>query len=212
MSNASNSGRPHFTTRRGFITAAGFGVVSLYGLWAAYGAAPFGWRALSGEHDASGGHGGHGAHGERSGPAVAEFRRLVERFVESYRLDDGSVRPRATGAAAGDPHAAHHTAAQAVAQASADPIDVYLMAYQWGFTPATLRLERDTRYRFRMMAIDVTHGASIRIGPGSRIVRLRAGSLAELELQFKRSGEYLVYCTSYCGLLHDRMRASLIVA
>ena len=215
MADEPTSNTPHFTTRRGFITAAGFGVVSLYDLWTAYGAAPLGVLSTHREHGAAdepAGHGGHAGHGAASGPAPEEFRKLAANFVEAHRQPDGSVRPRPAGA--GGDHAHHGAAEHAAAmQASAaQPIEVYLMAYQWGFTPATLRLDVNTRYRFRMMAVDVTHGAAIRIGAGSRITRLRAGALVEQELRFTRPGEHLVYCTSYCGLLHDRMRGRIIVA
>jgi cytochrome c oxidase subunit II len=205
--------KPHFTTRRGFITAAGFGVVSLYGLWAAYGAAPLGIFGAHGGHGEPGEQAGHGGHGPSTGPSPEEFRKLAEGFVEAYGLPDGSVHPRAVMTAASH-HATHAPGLHAAIPAadSLEPIGVYLMAYQWGFTPATLRLEANVPYRFRMMAVDVSHGAAIRIGAGSRIVRLRTGALVEQELRFTRPGEHLLYCTIYCGLLHDRMRATIIVA
>lgn len=88
---------------------------------------------------------------------------------------------------------------------------VYLLAHQWGYTPSVLRLDANVRYRFRMMAVDVTHGASIQLGRASRIIRLRAKTLVEQELQFTGPGEYLVYCTVYCGMPHDRMQGKIIV-
>lgn len=214
MKDVNGNGRRHFSTRRGFITAAGFGVVGLYGLWAAYGAAPLGLHGLGAGHDEHGptpAHGGHGGHDAVAGPSPAEFRRLAESFAETHKLPDGSVESRP---AAGDPHAGHGTAEHATAVASSvvEPAEVYLMAYQWGFTPAILRLARDTQYRFRMMAVDVTHGVAIRVGAASRITRLRSGVLVEQAMTFRRPGEYLVYCTSYCGLLHDRMRATIVVS
>lgn len=213
MADEPMNGKPHFTTRRGFITAAGFGVVSLYGLWAAYGAAPLGLLPMPGEH-AEPDEPGHGGHGASTGPSSTEFRHLAKNFAETHKLPDGSVRPRAAATTGGGDHALHEAAEHAAvtAQPAAESIDVYLMAYQWGFTPATLRLDVNARYRFRMMAVDVTHGAAIRIGAASRIIRLRAGALVEQELQFTKPGEYLVYCTSYCGLLHDRMHGKIIVA
>lgn len=212
----------HFTTRRGFITAAGFGVVSLYALWAGYGAAPLpflteeahghsdpdGQRAAS----ESGGHGGHGA--ATGGPHPEEFRRLVQEFVETHKLADGSVRPMPAsgpGAAAGGHAGMHHPAEITPPPEASAPIDVYLMAYQWGYLPSVIRLERDVAYRFRMMAVDVTHGATLRIANGSRVIRLRSGVLVEQELRFKQPGSYLVYCTTYCGLAHDRMHGQIIV-
>ena len=138
-------------------------------------------------HDArkeSGGHGGHA--GEAGGPGRDEFRKLADAFIDQSRLADGSVQPRAS--------------------------EVYLMAMQWAYLPGVLRLQTGVPYRFRMMAMDSTHGAAIALGSGSRIIRLRPGVLVEQELTFKRPGEYLVYCTVYCGLPHDRMQGKIIVA
>lgn len=208
--------RTHFTTRRGFVAAAGFGMVSLYLLWAGYGAAPLGFGGHGGEDekgDGSGGHGGGHAAADRT--QLEEFRGLVQRFVDQHQLPDGSVRPRraaapAATAAGHAPHGDH--AAAPNSNGEAEPIDVYLMAYQFGFMPAVLRLEAGVPYRFRMMALDVAHGASLQLGRGARIVRLRPGTLVEQELTFSRPGEYLLYCTVYCGLAHDRMQGRVIVA
>lgn len=218
MASDSAHRKPHFTTRRGFIVAAGFGVVSLYGLWAAYGAAPLRLRAHGDEAmpDHTGGHGGHG---RASAPVAEEFRRLTEAFIEANKLPDGSVQPRPAVAPAlagagehGGHGAAEHAATQAAPQLAAEALDVYLAAYQWGYLPAVLRLEAGVPYRFRMMAVDVTHGASLQLGRRGHIIRLRAGALLEQELRFTRAGEYLVYCTIYCGVLHDRMQGKIIVA
>ncbi len=238
MSGSTDAGRRHWTARRGFIAAAGFGLVSLYLLWASYGAAPLGFGghddAEAGHAEEPGGHGGHGAApAQEAKTQIAEFRSLAERFAEQHKLPDGSVQPRrpraAVAAATPEPrahgsddhsHAKPHAAASAAWEAPAPvkeeeadegPIDVYLMAYQFGFLPAVLRLEAGVPYRFRMMAVDVAHGASVRVGPGARVVRLRPGVLVEQELTFQRAGEHLLYCTVYCGLAHDRMQGKIVV-
>jgi cytochrome c oxidase subunit 2 len=239
MSDGTSAERRHWTARHGFVAAAGFGLVSLYLLWASYGAAPLGFgghgqgEEAHAEEEAAHG-GGHGAApaGEASA-RIAEFRGLVERFAETHKLPDGSVqpgRPKAVAAAPtaaprghasdGHSHAAPRGAkdapqeqsAPAADEASDGPIDVYLMAYQFGFMPAVLRLEAGVPYRFRMMAVDVAHGASVRVGPGARVVRLRPGVLVEQELTFQKAGEHLLYCTVYCGLAHDRMQGKIIIA
>lgn len=216
----------HFTTRRGFIAAAGFGMVSLYFLWAGYGAAPLfpdaHTDADAAEAQHGGGHGGgHGSAGE--GMATEEFKRLAEQFVEQYKLADGSVAPRRREAA-GEPqdagghgHAHQDAHAPSASEAAHEeeeeaPLDVYLASFQFGYSPAVLRLEPNVPYRFRMMALDVAHGASLQLGSGSRIVRLRPGVLVEQEVTFLQPGEYLLYCTVYCGLAHDHMQGKIIVA
>jgi plastocyanin len=237
MSEQDAAKHEHFTARRGFVAAAGFGMVGVYFVWAGYGAAPLG---LGREHGAAvaGGHGaapqpsaaGHGGHGAApSGPSIEEFRKLTEAFIERDKQEDGSVRPgRGTVAAkqtaapsdampsaAAEDHAAHGAGMQSmpamVDGMHAGPVDVYLMAYQWGYAPSVLRLEPGVAYRFRMMALDVAHGASLQLGRGGRIVRLRPGTLVEQELTFSKPGEYLLYCTVYCGMAHERMQGRVIV-
>jgi plastocyanin len=222
--------KTHLTTRRGFVAALGFGGVSLYGLWAAYGAAPgplallglgepHGTGATHGEptadQEVAGGHAGHD--GAAAGPVAEEFRRLTEEFIERYRLADGTVHPRRLPETTPREHAGHgdHAATMSAAEVldtSGDgPIDVLMVAGKWYYLPATLRLDAGQPYRFRMMALDVSHGASIQFGQGGRMARLRPGRLTEIEMTFRQAGRYFMYCTVYCGPAHDRMQASIEV-
>jgi cytochrome c oxidase subunit II len=185
-----------------------------------------------------GGHAGHGAHAA-AGPSAEEFRRRTAGFIERYRLPDGTVHPRRLAAPAATPGAEHsgmdhggmdhggmdhggmdhggmdHGVADPRGPA-AEPvppqaIDVYLAAGMWYYLPNRLRLDAGQLYRFRMMALDVSHGASIQFGRGGRMVRLRPGRLTEMEITFRRPGQYLVYCTVYCGPAHDVMQAEIEV-
>ena len=214
----------HFTTRRGFVAALGFGAVSVYGAWALYGAAPlpFGAAAAPG-----GGHAGHGAE-----PLTPDdFLSNHEAFLARYRQPDGSVAP---GVAAPDPHAGHDMAghdmsSHAMPASSGDDhaghggdvhaghggaaaTDVYLLARRWGYDPDVLRLKVGAPYRFRMLSEDIPHGASIQMGAGARIIRLRPDVVTEQMLTFTAPGTYLVYCTVYCGSGHDAMSGRIIVA
>jgi len=91
----------------------------------------------------------------------------------------------------------------------AGPVEVYILAEKWFYEPAHLRLDTGTPYSFRMMAADISHGASIQFGRGSRIIRLRPNVIANLDVTFKRPGDHFVYCTVYCGMGHDRMQARI---
>jgi len=119
--------------------------------------------------------------------------------------------------ATGAVHAgAHETAPEAGHDTHADtaevaPIEVYLLAERWYFEPAHLRLETGVSYRFRMLAADIAHGASIELGAGSRMARLRPGAVTEMDLRFERPGDHLVYCSLYCGQGHDLMQARIEV-
>lgn len=121
-----------------------------------------------------------------------------------------------------DPHAGHAshdghapaapvTSAANPAPADHGPIDVLMTAGKWYYLPNVLRLDVGQAYRFRMMALDITHGASIQLGNGGRMMRLQPGRITETELTFARAGRYLMHCTVYCGEAHDVMQASIEV-
>ena len=227
----------NLSTRRGFVVAASLGILGLYGVWTALGATKSKTKTNPDEHgghgapqpeaqpEAMNGHGGHGA--PVQGPTPDEFRRLVKTHAERWKQADGSVFPGfSPEPAVLDPHAGHgmsathnmpsmpqgqttHDMHGAVAEAD-DGAKVYLMAYQWGFDPAWLKLEMGKSYRFSMMALDVSHGASIQVGKGSLINRMRPGAVVERDITFTERGSHLVYCTVYCGAYHDRTMTARI--
>ena len=209
----------HVTTRRGFVTVLGFGVVSLYGLWAAYGAAPTSLAFMSGAE--GGGMKGMG-HGGEGGMSPEEFNRLADAFFEANTLSDGSVRPARREVAGVSAEAREHGAAMPGMSMSEEdehgdehedgPVIVYVRASRYGYEPDVLRLEPNVPYKFRIMAVDADHGASINFRMGSRMIRCRARTLTEAILMFTAPGEYLSYCTVYCGEGHDQMMAKIVVA
>lgn len=231
MSYTTNSETRHYTLRRGFAVLVGLLVIALYALWAAYGAAPtsLGFltetpaepravtpmagmdvKSASVESMAMGGH------GAEVGPMTPEeFEKVTTKFVEDLSLPDGSVRPTrawmeammASGAAMG---ARARTDAAGPAEAE-EPIVVYLMARRFAYEPRVLRLERGVRYRFRVMSIDVNHGASIHTGFAGHIMRRPAMVLTEMVMTFSEPGEFMIYCTVYCGAGHDQMKGKIIV-
>lgn len=195
--------KPHLTTRRGFIAAAGLGGTALYGLWVGYGAAP-GPLALFGAKHADDAHGiADNAPPQTNAMTPEAFEARVQEFIQRFGAPDGSVRPRLADAArdtTSDPaHAGHaplahdnhgaaahgdHSATTPHAESPA-PIDVWLQAGQFFFAPWHLRLEAHQPYRFRMMATDVAHGASVQFGRGGRMIRLRPGQLVDTEMRLK---------------------------
>lgn len=106
----------------------------------------------------------------------------------------------------------HAMAADDGHEAEETPIEVYFMASRYGYDPDVLRLDLDVPYKFRIMAVDADHGASMNAVFGSRIIRCRARILTEITLTFHKPGDYLAYCTVYCGEGHDVMRSRIIVA
>ncbi|MFQ5755479.1 MAG: hypothetical protein ACE5H7_05220 [Acidiferrobacterales bacterium] len=211
----------HFTLRPGFAIVAGFFVLALYILWAAYGAAPTSLRFLAEtptQHEAVTPMAGMemGGHGTAVGAMTPdEFREMTMKFIEDLSLPDGSVRPtrqwmeamEASGEAMGA-HAETDTAGPAEAD---EPIDVYVMSIRFAYIPRVLRLERGLRYRFRMMSMDVNHGASIHTGFAGHIMRRPAKVMSEMVMTFSKPGDFMMYCTVYCGVGHDLMKGKIIV-
>lgn len=180
---------------------------------------------------AAGGHAGHGG-AAAQGSAAEEFSRLTAEFAERYRMPDGSVYPRRlapASMAASDPHAGHDMAAGIPANhalpakpdphaghgaAPADknqPIDVLMTAGKWYYLPNVLRLDAGQSYRFKMMAVDIAHGASLQLDKAGRMMRLQPGRVTEAALTFQKPGRYLMYCTVYCGEAHQLMQATIEV-
>lgn len=187
-----------------------------------------------------GGHAPHGAapakapatpagHGAAPLMTPDEFLRRHEAFLARFRKPEGHVVVSAAaapadahaGQGAPQPHAMHGAptpppaqshAAQGAQPADDGPLDIYLHAFRFGFTPDELHLRAGQPYRFRMLASDVSHGASLQLGHASRIVRLRANVVSEQTITFHRSGRVLVYCTVFCGPAHDAMRGRIVVA
>ncbi len=230
----------HLTTRRGFVAAMSFGVVSLYGLWAAYGAAPtnldFGAGETGGGMEHGGGGGMPGDEFRRLAERFIEENSLPDGSVKpgagamaagppDAHDAPGGLAEGANAAAATDGHGmaamvdenpeGGHGMAEAAGgheMATAMRPVVYMMCDAWSYQPGLLRLTRDVPYRFRMMALDTDHGASISMGQGSRIIRLRRNVLVEQNITFTAAGAYPVYCTVYCGQAHDYMRGMIVVA
>ncbi len=153
-------------------------------------------------------------------PAAAADVRSGAPEPESAHGGHGAPQPQAPHGAhmppAVEAHMAHPSAGAPAAHGpqpgSNEPIDIYLLAFRFGFTPDELHLRAGQPYRFRMLASDVTHGASLQFGNASRIVRLRANVVSEQTITFNRPGRILVYCTVFCGPAHDAMSGRIVVA
>jgi heme/copper-type cytochrome/quinol oxidase subunit 2 len=123
-------------------------------------------------------------------------------------MDHGTVEQGVIGPPSTDQNGHGDSGVHAEAAA---PVEVLLAAGKWYYRPAKLRLDVDQPYRFRMMALDISHGASIQFGNGGRMLRLRPGQLTEMNITFSKPGRYLIHCTVYCGMVHDYMQATIEV-
>ena len=206
MAAPANPKLSHFTTRRGFVILVGLLVLTLYFVWAGYGAAPVSLSFLSETESESMSGMAMGGHGSGTGAMTPEeFHEITENFVEDLSLPDGSVRPTRQWMGS--------MAAMGGGGTAKDekPIDVYLMAMRFSYMPRVLRLEKGVPYRFRMMSMDVNHGASIHTGFAGHIMRRPARTMVEMVMTFSSPGEFMMYCTVYCGEGHSQMKGKLIV-
>jgi heme/copper-type cytochrome/quinol oxidase subunit 2 len=73
-----------------------------------------------------------------------------------------------------------------------------------------IRVERGDRVIFRMISADVYHGFTL---PAFGIdeVLIKPGEVAEVEFVADKVGSFLFYCTVYCGIAHQDMKANLTV-
>ncbi len=182
----SNDGRP---ARDYVILVFSLAVLLLIPLWFALG-------VFETEEAGDDGHGGMPGMGGM-GVSVEEFMQRTEAFVEEYERPDGCIEPPTTSE-----------------MMEENPV-VYIQATQFAYSPAKLCLKSGVTYTFRMMAIDVIHGASIQFGSGSLMVRLPPGVQVEQELTFSKAAcqltSCLLYCTFYCGAGHQVMSGQIIV-
>jgi heme/copper-type cytochrome/quinol oxidase subunit 2 len=170
------------------------------------------------------GEGGHD-HGVVGGAeAIINFIEDVDAFVEENTRPDGCVEP-GVAKEGGEMHhmgeeerhehekstEERHEHGEVAEEHHEELPVVYLQVFQFGYYPDKICLKSGKTYTFRMMATDVTHGASIQLGPGSRMVRLPPGALTEMKVTFTKSGEYMLYCSSYCGEGHQLMSGEIIV-
>ena len=145
-------------------------------------------------------------------PEMAHDMASMPAMAHDEHAATAQAQPDAEAAPATPPAGGHgdgHGAAGA--DDAGAPIEVYLLAEKWFYEPSDLRLDTGVIYRFRMMAADVSHGASIQFGHGGRMIRLRPNTVTEWDASFTRPGSYLVYCTVYCGQGHDSMQARIEV-
>ncbi len=211
----------HPTVRPAFVFGLALAVLLLIPLWVGIG--------VFASPPNGAGHGGGGHHGGgMSAQARQAFMQSVQAFTATGTREDGCVVPSAAGGeheaetekghsstARHEPRGGAHAADQGHADRDASEADavpvVYLQAFQFGFLPRKVCLEAGETYELRMMATDVTHGASIQLGAGSKMVRLPPGVPVSERVTFTQPGEYLLYCSYYCGFGHQYMDGRIVV-
>jgi heme/copper-type cytochrome/quinol oxidase subunit 2 len=89
--------------------------------------------------------------------------------------------------------------------------DISIRARSWGFTPRVIRVEPGDTVRFRVVSDDIKHGFAINeLGLNLQLASGREVRSADVKVALP-PGKYPIHCSTFCGLGHSTMKASLVV-
>ena len=89
--------------------------------------------------------------------------------------------------------------------------DVSVHARAWGFTPRVIHVEPGDTVRFRVVSDDIKHGFAINeLGLNLQLAADREVRSPEVKIALP-PGKYTIHCSTFCGLGHSTMKASLVV-
>jgi cytochrome c oxidase subunit 2 len=84
-----------------------------------------------------------------------------------------------------------------------------IMAQRYTFAPNEIKIQRGTRVRLVITALDGEHG--FKLGALRIEQRLRKGEAITVEFIADRAGRFPYQCSHVCGLGHRKMKGLLIV-
>ena len=89
--------------------------------------------------------------------------------------------------------------------------DISIHARSWGFTPRVIHVEPGDTVRFRVVSDDIKHGFAINeLGLNLQLAVDREVRSPDLKIALQ-PGKYTIHCSTFCGLGHSTMKASLVV-
>jgi len=87
--------------------------------------------------------------------------------------------------------------------------EIDLIAYQFGFSPEEIVVQKDDIVKLSATSKDVPHGIYIKeYGVNAT---LEKGEVENIEFIADKAGEFDIICSIYCGKGHHSMKAKLIV-
>lgn len=133
--------------------------------------------------------GGSTGHSQHAGEMVdaAWFTAMVNTQQKKFGLADGSVRLPPNSS-------------------------IYVIAEQFAFTPAMIRVQAGGRYDLHFYSPDVLHGASlVQSGSSSLNTVIMPGMISATSIEVTHEGSILMLCNEYCGVGHYLMKGRIIV-
>jgi cytochrome c oxidase subunit II len=86
---------------------------------------------------------------------------------------------------------------------------VSVVASMFSFTPDPIEVPADTPITFRLTSGDVIHGFEV-VGTNANAMAI-PGYVSQFTVTFKKSGDYVIACNEYCGVMHHIMVGKLTV-
>ena len=87
--------------------------------------------------------------------------------------------------------------------------EIKLEAFQFGFSPDTIRVKKGDIVKIYVTSRDVPHGFYIK--EYNINVPVQKGKVEKIEFLADKTGEFDILCSVYCGRGHGNMKAKLIV-
>ena len=89
--------------------------------------------------------------------------------------------------------------------------DISIRGHSWGFAPRVIRVEPGDTVRFRVVSDDIKHGFAINeLGLNLQLALGREVRSPDVRVALP-PGTYSIHCSTFCGLGHSTMKASLVV-
>ncbi|WP_136588779.1 cytochrome c oxidase subunit II [Salinigranum halophilum] len=118
-----------------------------------------------------------------------------------------------------NPYISPAAASQPAAETAGDPVEIEVVAYQWGWefryqgenvtTQKQLVLPVDRDVRVSLTTRDVIHSFYVpQLGLKQDVI---PGQTTELRTRATETGEYTLYCAELCGVGHTRMHGTVVV-
>jgi cytochrome c oxidase subunit 2 len=118
-----------------------------------------------------------------------------------------------------NPYISPAAASQPAAETPGDPVEIEVVAYQWGWefryqgenvtTQKQLVLPVDRDVRVSLTTRDVIHSFYVpQLGLKQDVI---PGQTTELRTRATETGEYTLYCAELCGVGHTRMHGTVVV-
>ncbi len=87
-----------------------------------------------------------------------------------------------------------------------------ITASRFNYDPGIITVNKGDRVRFKLTAKDTIHGFAL-YSPGLYNINkmITPGKTVIVEFDANETGEYIFYCSNFCGSGHDRMMGKLIV-